>query len=71
MAEQGTSAAGSAQESTASVWGGASRSILNPDVGDHKRSEKPRRARKGARAFPMISYNEDWNMPTGDGAPPK
>ena len=48
MAEQGTSAAGSAQESTASVWGGASRSILNPDVGDHKRSEKPRRVRKGA-----------------------
>lgn len=71
MSEQGTPAAKSAQESTASAGGSGSRSILNPDVGDHKRSSKPKPMRKGARPFPMISYNEDWGMPTGAGAPPK
>ena len=71
MSEQGTPAARSAQECTASSGGSGSRSILNPDVGDHKRSKKPRRMRKGARPFPMISYDENWGMPDGAGAPPK
>lgn len=47
----------------------SSRSILNPNVADHKQGSKPKPVRKGARPFTLFGYTENWGVPTGEGAP--